>query len=220
MDDEENVRASELFRMGPRHVLAWVDASGAQRRRLFVNRWDLAIALRSLRDPAAAKAWGSNGKRIDVGSLLRTGRALSKSRRKRAFEFGMSRYYWVGDAGTRAGHQTRWGPVPGISMRRGGRCHRRIGTQHERVWAQSVDRDEPAPRARRGPSMLPNAWDDLPLRRENGWKRQRQGKKAWARAGCEPAGDRRAMADWLNELAWEESEGDFEFDWTRAPIAR
>lgn len=197
MDRKENVRASELFRVGPRHVLAWVDEKGAQHRRLFVNRWDLAIALRSLCNPEAAKAWDSNGKRIDARGLLQAGRVLSKSRRKQDFSFGSSRYYWVREAGARAGHQTRWGPVPGISMHRGGRCHRRIGTQHERVWAQSVDREEPAPRARRGPSMLPSSWDDLPLRRENGWKRQRNGRKAWERAGREPNGDRRAMADWL-----------------------
>ena len=68
------------------------------------------------------------------------------------------------------------GPVPGTAKRRGGRSYyRRIGTMSERRAAQAFSEyGEPAPRAARSSSYLPNSWDDIQRSRQgNGWKRQR-----------------------------------------------
>lgn len=204
MENEDEMRAGELFRAGPRHALAWIDEGGNERRRLFVSVWDLALALRALRDPGAAKARGPEGERLDVRELLEAGRSMSSGRRARRFSLSLGLFQCGGDDSARAGHQTRWGPVPGVRARRGGGgCHRRMRTQQERAWAQSVEAEEPAPRAKRGARTLPNAWDDYMIQRENGWKRQRRGRKAWERAGREPAGDRRAFA----EFAWGAEDG-------------
>lgn len=194
MDNEDNVRASVLFRVGPCYVLAWQDKSGATSRRLFVNKWDLELALRGLREPNRAHAWTPNGERLDVRELLKKGQAEFRARSGRGFKNMMGARKWLGALSTCAGHQTRWGPVPNIHKSSGGRCHRRMHTQHEITWAQSVDVNEPAPRAKRSPGVLPTAWDDESMQRAKGWKAQGKGAKAWARKGRAATSDRRALA--------------------------
>jgi hypothetical protein len=70
---------------------------------------------------------------------------------------------------------SRWngdGPVPFTGKSSGGYCFRRPQTMQERRWGQAADTDDIAPRARRNPANLPNAWDDeqISARGNRSWK--------------------------------------------------
>lgn len=103
--------------------------------------------------------------RTDLGDVLTAAdfRSLVKK------HYPMWRYgrylYWNGE-----------GPVPWTGKRSGGRWLRRIGTTQERRMAQSLDPDEPAPRAARNEKNLPNSWDDYSIaaREDINWKRHRK----------------------------------------------
>lgn len=77
----------------------------------------------------------------------------------RRFEF------WNGD-----------GPVPRTGKHRGGHYFRRLSTAGARRQAQCVDVEEPAPRAARNKSNIPNSWDDYAVaaREDRSWKRHRR----------------------------------------------
>lgn len=68
------------------------------------------------------------------------------------------------------------GAVPYTGKRRGGRYFRRLGTVGARRQAQCVDAEEPAPRAARNATNIPNSWDDYAIaaREDRSWKRHRR----------------------------------------------
>lgn len=68
------------------------------------------------------------------------------------------------------------GPVPGTGKGHNGHYCRRVGTTSEKRMAQMVDPEEPAPRAARNVSNLPDSWDDygVAARADISWKRFRK----------------------------------------------
>lgn len=177
-------------------LLFFKAANGQEFAEYFHDYDDMATrAARLVRRRAACaqnlKVFDRDGSRLGARELLARGDSICDA------EAYFPYYHWR--AKDVPGYERRNGPVPGTACRRGGGGYmRRIGTIPEKILAQRICPDEPAPRGRRSAKNIPDSWDDFFRHNDHCWKTQRAGSKSWDRKENKRRSNRKALLEILS----------------------
>jgi hypothetical protein len=202
--------SAALAAAGPARFLLYFDAANGKAFAEYFHDYDdmATRAARLVRRRSVyaqkLKAFDRDGSRLGARELLARGDSICDAEPQFP--------YFCWSARNVAGYERRNGPVPGTACHRGGRGYmRRIGTIPEKIQAQRICPDEPAPRGRRSASNIPDSWDDFMRHNDHCWKTQRAGSKSWDRKENERTSNRKALLE-IHRLPEESSPDSELFD--------